>query len=268
MSDSQTAGTRGVDVEGPDDAPTIVLVHGSVFTRKMWAPQRRALTEDFRVVAPDLPGHGSRADRDFRMEPAVQVVEDAVEEHTDGNALLLGLSLGGYVATEYASREPDRLRGLVLADSSANPVGAMEYVTRAVGGLMRLLTRSDRIERKLAELTGKSVRARDLAEADKREMLESGFYPRQFGAAGPELAGVDFRRKFAAYPGPALVLNGEKDLVMRRGAQKHAEAATDARVEVVSGAGHVSNLDQPTRFTAAVRGFDSSIRAPEQARTR
>lgn len=265
MSDSPDDRDRGVDVEGPADGPTIVLVHGSAFTRAMWAPQRRALTARFRVVAPDMPGHGSRADESFRLEPAVQVVDDAVSAHADDDALLVGISLGGYVATEYARRNPERIGGLVIAGSSANPTGGLELVTRALGGLVRLLTRSERIERGIEGLAARWVRGLDLAPEDEREILDAGFYPRAYGEAGPELAGRDFRSAFAAYPGPALVLNGETDRLFRRGAEGYAEAARDARVEVVHGAGHVSNLEQPTRFTAAIRGFHSAVAEPPRA---
>lgn len=256
---SENEALPGVDVEGPEGAPPLVFVPGSIFTRKMWVPQRSSLADQFRVVAPDLPGHGAFDDQQFRMEPAVDVVDDVVETYTDGDALVIGLSLGGYVATEYAHSHPEKLDGLILAASSANPVGTLETVTRIMGTAARLLTKSDRVERGITGLAKRWVRSRDIPEEAKAEIVDAGFYPRQFGEAGPELAGKDFREMFAAFPGPALVLNGETDLLMRKGAAAHAEAAQDARVEVVEGAGHVSNLDQPTRFTAAVRDFHSSV---------
>ena len=88
-------GLRGVDVAGPPDAPPIVFVHGAAFTGKMWAPQRRVLSDEFRVVAPDLPGHGARADRDFRLGRAVDLLDEVIDEEAGGNAVVVGLSLGG-----------------------------------------------------------------------------------------------------------------------------------------------------------------------------
>ncbi|WP_101294527.1 alpha/beta fold hydrolase [Halegenticoccus soli] len=248
-------GLRGVDVAGPPDAQPIVFVHGSVFTRKMWAPQRRALSEEFRIAAPDLPGHGARADGPFEFGPAVELLDETVETTADGNALVVGLSLGGYVATEYARRHPDKVDGLVISGSSANPVDGMELVTRVVGGTARLATRSDLVERGVRRYAERWVRKRDLPPDVAEEIIGSGFYPREFGNAGPYLAGRDFRSAFAAYPGPSLVLNGERDLVMRRGEEDHAAAARDARVEVIDGVGHVCNLHRPRAYTAAVRNF-------------
>jgi len=256
VSETTETALQGVDVAGPEDAPSIVFVHGSVFTRKMWAPQRRALSDEYRVVAPDMVGHGTRGDEQFRFEPTVELVDEVVERAAGGNAILVGLSLGGYVATEYASRHPENVDGLVISGSSANPVEKMELVTRAVGGGSRLATRSDRVEGVVRRLAERWVNERQLPPEIKREIIDSGFYPRTFGDAGPYLAGRDFRAAFGSYPGPSLVMNGEKDLVMRKGEQDHAAAARDARIEVMDGAGHVCNLHRPRGYTSALRRFD------------
>jgi len=67
------------------------------------------------------------------MEPAIDVLEDTLETHVDGSAVLVGLSLGGYAATEYAYRHPDEVNALVLSGSSVNPVNSMELGTRLTG---------------------------------------------------------------------------------------------------------------------------------------
>ena len=246
----------GVDVTGPQDGRPITFVHGAVFTRKMWVPQREALSDEYRIVAPDLPGHGTRSGEPFRFERAVELLDDVVEEHADGATLLVGLSLGGYVSTEYARRYPEKVEGLVISGSSANALRGMNLAARAVGGLTRLATKSDAVDGGVRRLAARWVRKRDLPRRQQDEIIESGFYPKQFGNAGPQLAGRDFRSAFAAYPGPALVLNGERDMVMRSGEEEHAAAAQNARVEVIEGVGHVCNLHRPAEYTTAVRQFD------------
>lgn len=253
--DRQTATlTEGADVAGPPDARSIVFVHGAMFTRKMWAPQRDALSEEFRVVAPDLPGHGARGDKAFDLEAAIAVLDETVETLAGGRAVLVGLSLGGYVITEYASRHPGKVDGLVIADSSANPVRGMNLLTRLTGGIVRLATRSDRLEAGIARLGERWVRHRELAPDHEAEIVESGIYPREFGRAGPYLAGRDFRAELDSYPGPVLLVNGGRDAVMRTGERDHA-AAGNADVIVLEGAGHVANLHRPEAFTDAVRQF-------------
>jgi pimeloyl-ACP methyl ester carboxylesterase len=92
------------------------------------------------------------------------------------------------------------------------------------------------------------------------EILDAGFYLEPFGDAGFELAGENYREKFASYPGPSLVLNGQWDLVHRAGERKHAAAATDAEVTVLTGAGHVCNLERPSAYAVEVRDFYRSNR--------
>lgn len=245
-----------IDVAGPEDAQPIVFVHGAMFTRKMWVPQLDALSDEYRVIALDLPGHGAHTDETFRMEPALDLLDEVVESAAGGHAILVGLSLGGYVSTAYAGRHPKKVDGLVIAGSSANPVGRTEFATRVVGGASRLATRSDLIERGVQRAGKGWVRKRDLSEETKEEIIDSGIYPRQFGEAGPDLAGTDFRSALASYPGPTLVINGERDVVMRRGEEDHAAAGQDSYTAVIDGVGHISNLHRPEAFTDAIRQFD------------
>ncbi|QSX00086.1 alpha/beta fold hydrolase [Haloterrigena alkaliphila] len=248
-------GPDGIDVMGADNDRSIVFVHGAMFTRKMWLPQQRALSDEFRTVSFDLPGHGVRGEEPFRMEPAIDILEQVIADHTDGSAVLVGLSLGGYVATEYAYRRPSDVDGLVLSGSSVNPVGGMETLTRASGAISRLATKPDVSCRVVEKLGYRWVRNRDLSPDVEREIIESGIYPREFGNAGPFIAGEDFRSKLSTFSGPTLVLNGEHDKLMRRGEREHAAAAQDGSVEVLAGVGHICNLHRPETYTDRVQHF-------------
>ncbi|WP_459194833.1 alpha/beta fold hydrolase [Halosimplex sp. J119] len=245
----------GVDVTGPTDADEVLFVHGTIFNRTMWAPQREALAEEFRVIAPDLPGHGSRADEPFRMEEALRTLDRIVDSQTDGSVHLVGLSLGGYVATAFARWRPDKVDRLVLSGSSANPVGLLGTLSRVVGKATKLVSRVDLAERATDWLAERYVRSRDLRPELEAEIVEAGFDLRPFGEAGEEIADRDFRAALASFPGPSLVLNGQFDLVMRLGERDHAEAAQAGSLSVVDGAGHACNLDEPDEYTAAIDRF-------------
>src|SRR5215471_10032695 len=103
------------DVAGPRDAFPIVLVHGAAATRKMWLPQLEALSEEFRVIALDLPGLGPLREPPFQLQAAVQAVMESPRQHTHNRALIVGLSLGGYVAMVCANAHPQEIAGLVLS---------------------------------------------------------------------------------------------------------------------------------------------------------
>lgn len=256
-----TVDVEGVDVAGPEDAQAIVFVHGAMFTRKMWAPQRDALSDEFRTIAPDLPGHGTRARDSFDLEPAIDLLDEVVESVAGGHAVLVGLSLGGYLVTEYANRYPETVDGLVVVGASANPIRAMNLLTRAIGAGVRFATKSDLVERGIRRLGERWVRNRDLASEHEAEIIESGIYPREFGTPGPDIAGRNFRSALASYAGPVLVVNGERDVMMRLGEGDHATATSNADVVVIEGVGHICNLHRPEAFNEVVREFVRGIDA-------
>ena len=73
----------------------------------------------------DLPAHGSRASETFTLDSAVESLATTIrDEAADGRAVVVGLSLGGYVGMALAAREPDLVRGLVLSGATAEPVGS------------------------------------------------------------------------------------------------------------------------------------------------
>src|SRR5207248_6888748 len=80
-----------------------------------WLRQMEGLADEFRVIALDLPGHGALAGEPFGMEAAVREVASAVDGAADGRALVVGASLGGYVAMQFAHYYPDKAAGLVLS---------------------------------------------------------------------------------------------------------------------------------------------------------
>lgn len=253
---------EGVDVAGPRDAQSIVFLHGTAFSRAQWAPQRDALAEEFHVVAPDLPGHGTRAGEPFHLGSAIDLLETVVRKGAGGHAVLVGLSLGGYVATAYTGRFPDRVDGLMLVGSSANPVESTAILTRLLSMATRVVTRSSLFERSVERLGKRWVRNRNLRPEHEAEILEAGLYPRQLGMAGPNLAGYDFRADLETYSGPVMIVNGESDRLMRKEAPAHAEAGgtdSQARVVTVDGSGHVCPLHRPSAVSDLVATFATRI---------
>ena len=239
---------------GPPDAPAIVFLHGTRLTRMAWAPQLEGLEDEFRVIAVDLPGHGTRADEPFTLEGAADIVAATIRsEAAGGRATVIGLSLGGYVAMALAAREPGLVRGLVLAGSSAEPVGVRSLAFLA---LAEALDRFD--GEALVRLNAWFFRTR-YPEAIAQPIIEGGFWSRGGALAVRTLVGERFVPRLARYPGPSLIINGEWDLLFRLSAGTFAAAAQDARRVRLTGALHLSNLDRPAAFNDAVRRFARSI---------
>jgi pimeloyl-ACP methyl ester carboxylesterase len=247
-------GGPGVTVAGSPGAPAIVFVHGTRLNRAVWSLQLAALSDEFRTIALDLPGHGERAHERFSLAGAADLLATTIREQAAGaRAVVVGLSLGGYVAMTLVSRQPALVRGLVIAGASAEPVGLTSLPYRALAVAMARFTgpRSDR-------LSARFYRARYPA-AIAEPLVAGGFSSRGGADALLTLVGRRFVPCLAAYPGPTLIVNGELDLLFRRSAATFAAAARHPQQVRLAGALHLSNLDRPAAFSLAVREFARSL---------
>jgi pimeloyl-ACP methyl ester carboxylesterase len=245
----------GYDEHGPVEGPPIVFVHATRLTRAMWTPQVTRLSDTFRVVTLDLPGHGTRASERFTLDAAADAVAETIDRAAAGRAVVAGLSLGGYVAMHLAGRSPERVRALVVADATAEPVGLLSVPYRALGWSFMALQ-----DRGLATLNRWFFRGRFAPElADP--IVAGGFW----GVGGAEalrsLVGHRFRPSLASYPGPTLLLTGSLDLPFLAGRRGFAASAQDARSVRIPRATHLSNLDQPDAFSEAIRRFVAALPA-------
>ncbi|MGH9710740.1 MAG: alpha/beta fold hydrolase, partial [Candidatus Acidiferrales bacterium] len=112
------------DIAGPPGASTIVFVHGMRVTRKMWKPQMKRLSDAYRLIALDLPGHGALSHVPFRLDDAVTTIAEVIKrEAPNARVIVVGISLGGYVAMEFGARHPEMAAGLVIASASVEPRG-------------------------------------------------------------------------------------------------------------------------------------------------
>ena len=238
---------------GRHDAPAIVLLHGNGWTHAMWQPQIAALSREYRLVAPDLPGFGALAAAPFRMDAAVRVVADAISRDAGGRALVCGLSLGGYVAMVHAAAHPEQVAGLALSGCSVAFRGRIRLLSLLAAAVYDRLA-ATRWERRLRANQRRAVAA-DYPPDVIGAQLADGFYPRYWGRALGEMARREYRELLASYPGPVLILNGERDRHNRAAEDDQSLAARDAPVAILRGAGHLANLDQPEAFTAALRTF-------------
>ena len=241
------------DVSGPEDAPPIVFVHGAMMGRSVWRPQIDALADRYRCISVDLPGHGTLRQRAFTLDEATAGVIDAIDRVAGGRAVLVGLSLGGYVAMTIAGRHPERVRGLVIAGSTREPVGLSKLGFQIYGWSLRLAPEP-------------AVRAVALAWFRRRygptvaaAITAGGHFAKGGGRAVRHLARGRFRDRLLAYGGPILVINGSMDLVFRIGAARFLAGVPDVTSRMIPRAGHLSNVDKPAAFTALVEDFVGTL---------
>ncbi len=144
-------GSRGEafyrEVPGPPGAPTLVLLHGWVATGALnWFQAFEPLARQFRVIAPDLRGHGRgiRSERHFDLEDCADDVAALLERLDTGPAIAVGYSMGGPVAQLLWRRHREQVAGLVLCATSHAPVPSARnrLLFRALTSVLARATRS------------------------------------------------------------------------------------------------------------------------------
>lgn len=244
------------DVAGPAGALPIVLIHGVAWTRAQWLPQTQALADTFRVIALDLPAHGVRAREPFRLAAAVEVVAEAIAQGAGGTqALVVGHSLGGYVAITHAHKHPEQVAGLLLAGSCVDY--RLLGLVSALDAMMSLRLVS---ERRIVAMQEKSVRETlppALAEAE----VAAGFTFGALPAVYRELARHDFRALLRTIARPTLILNGERDRPNRRAERRTLAACQQGTLATIPDCGHLCNLERPDTFNEQVRAMAQRVSA-------
>lgn len=247
--------------------PAIVFVHGAILDHTQWTPQVEALSSEYTTIAYDVRGHGRTGDSARESYSIDRFADDLAALITAldlDHPVLCGLSTGGCIAQAYAATHPDRLAGLVLADTFTPELfGRCEWLQRsamlrATVPLVRLVG-YERVETAMVWLH------------ERIQKGASGDYDNieQLRAESPTMATDEFAKviravaafhrteiDFSAITVPTLVLYGENEpAFIRRHAPKLGAEIPNAAVREVPGAGHASNLDDPEFFTTALREF-------------
>lgn len=236
---------------------TILAIHAFPMHSRMWAEQVAALQGRARILAPDLRGFGksSPAPETLSMELAAGDLVAVLDAAGVRDAVVMGLSMGGYVAFELYRRAPERFRALVLADTRAGADGdearanRLKFADEAMTQGIKWVA-----EQMLPKLLGPSP-AVPVREKVKRLLQENA--PAAVAAAQRGMAArPDSKELLPRISCPTLVLVGQADgLTPPAESEAMAAAIPGATLAVLEGGSHLSNIDVAPAFNAQLSAF-------------
>lgn len=248
-----------VGVEEAGEGVPVVLLHGFPHDRSLWSAQLATPPTGARLIAVDLPGFGESASAAIPLLDAwadwLAAVLDALELK---QAVIGGLSMGGYLAFAFWRRHPQRVLGLVLADTRAGADSDDARMKRVSMQGMALASGPGAIaEAMLPGMVGRTTRE---TRPQAVEYLDAMMRRASVGAIHDALDALrnrpDSMPTLATITVPTLIVCGDEDILtpLKESEAMHT-AIPDSQLGVISGAGHASCVEHPAAFSALLSGF-------------
>ena len=247
-------GPLAVVEAGEPSAPALVLLHGIGSSGDAFLDQIPALSDRWRMLAPDAPGYGESDDP--AEEPGIDGFADAVAGLLDDagidRAVVLGVSWGGVIATRFALRHPGRLRALVLADTSRGSGHSPETAEMMRDRARQYAADPEGFVRDRAPLLVADTTSSEVVDRVVSIMATTCRMP-GYGYAAASLAETDHTGDLGRIDVPTLVVVGEHDRICPPSdSRRLADAIPGAVYSEVPDTGHLPNQERPDAFNQIV----------------
>src|SRR5262245_47837150 len=252
--------------------PALFLLHGLSASHDIWEHVVDEFAERYRVIAPDLPGHGEAAkpDAPYTICFYAGVVRTLARELGINGAIVGGNSLGGKIALELACWYPRFVRALVLAAPAGEYARGLRPFGKAIQALSRPVVMRAALDRALEQTfydrtrVGHMTRRKILAER-----LAAPDFPDFARAIARSVGGVlaADRQPLDRVVQPVLAIWGREDrIVPAYQSERLVRAIPHARLRMIDRCGHIAMLEQPGEFNRHLAEFLGSLDAVAQAR--
>ncbi len=268
---TQTLHGRSVSYAEAGTGPVLMLIHGMGGSSENWRAVIEPLARDHTVIVPNLPGHGQSGPSggDYSVGGLAAGLRDLLLILGHRRATLVGHSLGGGVAMQFAYQFPEILERLVLVSSggigpevspllrAASLPGAGPFIAATAPLMRALATRLQRAERGGRPLSTDLIEvAHGYAQLSDRQRRAAFLSTVRsvIGIGGQKVSAVD--RLYLAEAVPVLIIWGARDRLVPAHHAEHAHREIPgSRLEVFEGAGHLPQLEEPSRFVEVLSRF-------------
>ena len=266
--------TNGITTYYEDEGAgqPIIFLHGGMSDHQLWAELMQPVTDDFRVIVPDLRGHGQSDTSDhesYDMELYADDLDALIRHMALDQPLICGLSLGGMVGYVYSIRHPANLAGLItLGAPLPMTFSRKEMFIRTT--LLRILTPvmgNDTIMSWVSWANQKAFGENSAGDLDEAERIRS-----EHSCKDPELSPQERKKimqgvlnyigspmEYQSIMVPVLKMYGEHEPFLEDHASYFIEHVSQCEIREIPGAGHNSHIDNPDFVIESIREFAARI---------
>lgn len=254
------SGRIAYNVYGENKNHGIVFIHGFPFDKSMWDEQGRLLAKDHFVAVFDLRGHGESdiCSGQYLVEFIVDDLFEVMDRVGLKKAAVCGLSIGGYAAMRAVEREPSRVSGLILCNTKSAADTNLAKLNRADQIRMILAGKKSRFAEDMARalFAPESFEKNRDAVNNITSIMKSTDETAIIGTEIALAARMDMTESMEKVSVPTLIITGDKDKVATQAdAELMKSKIKNSKFVLIHGAGHLSNLENPGEFNAAIVNF-------------
>lgn len=263
---------RSVGYLGGGAGPVLLLIHGMAGSSENWRDVIEPLAHRHTVIAPDLPGHGISAGGpgDYSLGSLAAGLRDLLLSLGHERATLVGHSLGGGIAMQFAYQFPEMVERLILVSSGGlGPEVSLVLRAAALPGADLFIAATASVGQRAGGAVGRGLAVVGMRPSPDVAEVARGYAslaePRRrkaflatlrsvVGTEGQRVAAVD--RLYLAEAMPMLIVWGARDPIIpvRHGEDAH-RALPGSQLEIFENAGHLPQLEQPGHFIAVLERF-------------
>lgn len=259
------ANGHAIGYDGVGSGLPVLFLHGFPHNRSLWSPQLGALAAPARTISMDLRGFGeSDAAEPLGVDGYADDAAALLDTLGVERAVVAGLSMGGYATFAFWRRHRQRVRGLVLCDTRATADSdAARTARRDMQALARERGSAAIANQMITGMVGRTTREKNPELVDElHRMMSLAPLDGVLGALEALMTRPDSTPTLATIDVPTLIVVGDEDVLTPvSDARAMHLGIPGSRLEVIAGAGHVSNRERPATFNHVLSEFLVSLTA-------